>query len=173
MTILTSAGVQFSDATQITQGVPLTGGTVTGRLALPYLSVYNGSQTPGSNYNSANMQNIRQWNYSYTHTQNTIQYFVNNSNSYDDVTFQLNIVSYSGYILYGILLGTFGGYGISYTAYGGAFSYYTPVCDNTTTSGYGKFGLSLGSIYSGAAGVNISMTVFGKNPITAIVGTLH
>ena len=167
MATLTSTGLTFSDSTtQSTQGIPLTGGTVTGRVALPYIKVNNTSGV-------ATMRNVRQWNWSYTHAQNTSMYYVQNSNSFDDVTFQLNIVSYSGYILYGTVLGAFGGYGINYTTYGGAFNSYTPICDNSSNPGYGRFGLSLGGIYSGQAGVNVSLTIFGKNPITAINGTLQ
>lgn len=167
MATLTSTGLTFSDSTtQSTQGIPLTGGTVTGKVVLPYIKVNNTSGV-------AIMRNIRQWNWSYTHPQSTSMYYVQNSNSYDDVTFQLNIVSYSGYILYGTLLGTFGGYGMSYTTYGNAFSYYTPICDNSSSPGYGKFGLSLASVYGGYAGVNVSLTIFGKNPITAINGTIQ
>jgi hypothetical protein len=168
---LNSTGVSFSDSTsQTTAGIPLTGGTPTGTITMPQLKVFNGNTSPGSNYNANDMRNIRQWYWSTSMAANTTYDLVSNTNAYDDVTFQMTIVAYSGYILYPLYWGCFGGYGINYTNLGGGTLY--PLQVTQISPGYQKLQIAAGSMNGGSASINISMMIFGKNPITVINGTL-
>lgn len=169
--ILNSTGVSFSDSTsQTTAAIPLTGGTPSGTVIMPQLKVFNGNTSPSSNYNANDMRNIRQYYWSPTMLANTTYDLMVNTNAYDDVTFQMIIVAYSGYILYPMYVGCFGGYGINYSNLGGGTLY--PLQVTQTSPGYQKLQIAAGNMNGGAAGVNISMLIFGKNPVTVINGTL-
>jgi hypothetical protein len=169
---LNSTGVSFSDSTsQTTAGIPLTGGTPTGTVIMPQLKVFNGNTSPGSNYNANDMRNIRQWYWSATMSANSTYDLVSNSNAYDDVTFQLILVGYSGYIIYPMWWGCFGGYGINYTSMGSGGGPYYSLTTSSISSGYSKLQITVGSVNGGSAGVYLSMTVYGKNPITPINGS--
>ena len=170
MAALTGTTVNFSDSTsQTTSGIPLTGGTPSGTVIMPQLRVFNGNTSPSSNYNANDMRNIRQWYWSPTMLANTTYDLVSNTNAYDDITFQMIIVAYSGYILYPMYWGCFGAYGINYTNLGGGTLY--PLQVTQTSPGYQKLQIAAGNMNGGAAGVNISMTIYGKNPVTAINGS--
>jgi hypothetical protein len=168
---LNSTGLSFSDSTsQTTAAIPLTGGTPSGTVTMSGLRVFNGNTSPGSNYNANDMRNIRQYYWTTTMLANTTYDLVSNTNAYDDVTFQMIIVAYSGYILYPLYLGCFGGYGINYTNVGGGTLY--PLQVSSIGTGYQKLQIAAGNMNGGQAGVNISMTIYGKNPVTVINGTL-
>jgi hypothetical protein len=165
--ILTSTGLTFPDSSnQNTAGVPLTGGTLTGALYQTYLRVFNGNLSPGANYNANDMRNITTWDYNGTISSQIS--LLTTRNAYDDAIIQLAYIGYHSSISYTLYWITFGGYGINTQLVGGSADL-TISCDNSTSPGYGTLKVTP----STTTGCYLGAIIYGKNPVTAVNGTLH
>jgi len=162
MAILTSTGIQFSDGTQTTAGLPLTGGTLSGALRQQYLKVYN-----GTGYGADTVRNVRMYDYSYSQSSSAAMSLITNSNSYDDVVFQLIAITYHGSIGYSMFMGSFGGYGNSIKVWNAGTSTLSSISAGT---GYNTLQITC-SVAS--ASIYLSMIIYGHNPVTVVNGTLR
>ena len=165
--VLTNTGVTFSDSTtQSTAALPLTGGTMTGDLGLYRLRATSGV---------AMLQYYH--NFTDTLSANSINLLYNTS-SYDDIHFQLNLISYHSGRSYQRWEGVWGGYGLTASSYGGGI--YTLSCTSSNagggssnlTSGYNYLSISKGS-QSNQPGTTIWMTMYKGFSCATVVGTLY
>ena len=122
------------------------------------------------NVSGGSQRQIRTYEYTYSHVQNTGVNLIYNSSAYTDVHFMLTLEGFHSGRSYQMWQGTFGGYGGNFISTGGSGSFSLTVQDLDAGRRYLRINAGALTITS----INyVAMTIFGDAGVVVVNGSMY